>query len=413
MASREVEIVMDRPAGTANNSHPHEVAVREQGQIVHAQERTADEIIARLDKIKEVQKKAMESGIDYGVIPGTERKDAQGKDISKPTLLKAGAEKLCVLFNLDAQFVGDGNSEQIIVENLPDGTVIRHLLVKRYCTIYSQVSQARLGGASSICSTLESKYAYRKAARVCPNCGKENIRRSRQADQSGDQGWYCWAKTGGCGGTFISTDPKITEQKEGRVPNIDVADQFNTVVRIGEKRALVAAVRLVTGASAIFDEESPDIENEQASNAPGAAAKSDSKASGAKTNPKPASKIENAPTGTQAQATTQSKTSEGAGVPPAGSDGGPPSAANPSETTSKPKIGKVTPEQAKELADLYEKVPPLAGLTKEQDFARTLKMVSAPAGGDFGDVPAPNFKVLKQMFEKRIENATKGAGVSA
>ena len=53
--------------------------------------------------------------IDIESIEFESGKDKDGKDISKPTLLKPGAEKLCVLFNLDAQFNGDGNSEQIIV----------------------------------------------------------------------------------------------------------------------------------------------------------------------------------------------------------------------------------------------------------------------------------------------------------
>jgi hypothetical protein len=252
--SKEVEIVDDQ---RGLNSSAREVAIREDRQVVeHAQERTADEIIARLDKIKEVQKRAMIEGVDYGVIPGTEKKDKNGKDISKPTLLKPGAEKLCVLFNLDAQFTGDGNSEQILTETLPDGTKVRHMIVKRYCTIYSQVNGARLGGASGICSTLESRYAYRKGARACPDCGKPTLIHTKRDAVN----WWCNAYNEGCGKNFDATDARITSQQVGRIANVDIADQFNTAVRIAEKRTLVAAVRLVTGGSAIFDEEAPEVE---------------------------------------------------------------------------------------------------------------------------------------------------------
>ena len=401
--SREVEIVDD--SKPSNNSH--EVAVREERAIAPAQEKTADEIIARLDKIREVQKRAMDRDVDYGVIPGTERKDKDGKDISKPTLLKPGAEKLCVLFNLDAQFNGDGNSEQIIVEQLPDGTKIRHMLVKRYCTIYSQVSGARLGGASAVCTTLESKYAYRKAARICPNCKKENIRRSKQADNDGDQGWYCWAKMGGCGAKFRSDDAAITGQVEGRVPNVDVADQYNTCIRLGEKRALVAAVRQVTGASAIFDEEWPDIEGER--HREEETKDAGPKTSETKTHASTQKKTEKAadPAKTQGMGTSEATNPATSQENPDGGDSGADNGTDPREEAAKAKVGKVTPEQAAELTELFGKTPLAANQTREQKLFMLLKMVSAK--GDMSDVPAPNFKVMKQILEKQIADAAKAA----
>jgi hypothetical protein len=42
------------------------------------------------------------------------------------------------------------------------------------------------------------------------------------------------------------------------VPNPDLPDSYNTVIRMAEKRALVAAVRMVTGSSSLFEEEMPD-----------------------------------------------------------------------------------------------------------------------------------------------------------
>ena len=57
-------------------------------------ELSIDSLIAQVAKVQEAMKAVMKSGEHYGVIPGTE----------KPTLLKPGAEKLCLLFRLDPQY---------------------------------------------------------------------------------------------------------------------------------------------------------------------------------------------------------------------------------------------------------------------------------------------------------------------
>lgn len=196
---------------------------------------SVDQVMHRLATIHELMAKAMTKDVDYGAIPGTN---------SKPTLLKPGAEKLCVLFQLDAQYqttrTFDGN----------------HLTVETYCTIYNSNTGSRLGGASAICSTREAKYAWRKAERKCPNCGASAIVWSKKNDC-----FMCLGnEKGGCWGRFKKGDQAIEGQEQGRVENPDLADCYNTVLRIAEKRAHVAAVRQVTGASAIFDEEAPHVE---------------------------------------------------------------------------------------------------------------------------------------------------------
>ena len=190
-------------------------------------------VIDRLATIQELMKAAMTPGLDYGTIPGTG---------SKPTLLKPGAEKLCVMFKLCPRYE--------TVKKFDGG----HLIVDSICTI-TDLSGNVLGQASAICTTHESKYAWRKAERVCPSCGKAAIIKGKE-EYGG--GWLCWAKKGGCNAKFPTGDQSIESQPQGRVANEDLADSYNTVVRIAEKRAWIAAVRLVTGASALFDEESPD-----------------------------------------------------------------------------------------------------------------------------------------------------------
>ena len=194
---------------------------------------STEQVLAQVEKIQTLMKAVMKNGEHYGVIPGT----------PKPTLLKAGAEKLCLMFRLDPQYE---------TRELRDG---EHLTVLSTCTLYHIPSGNRMGSGLGSCSTRESKYAYRKAERVCPKCGKDTIRRSK----FGNKGWYCHEKAGGCGAQFGPNDAGIANQEVGRVANPDIADQYNTVLKMACKRSLVAAVLNVTAASDIFTQDLEDL----------------------------------------------------------------------------------------------------------------------------------------------------------
>jgi hypothetical protein len=196
---------------------------------------TVDQVISRLESVQELTRRAMIPNVDYGVIPGTG---------SKPTLLKAGAEKLCLLFRFAPKY-------RTAKTMSPDG----HMTVDSTCQIIS-LDETFLGEATAICTTRESKYAWRRAERQCPRCGKAAIIKGKE-EYGG--GWLCFKKKGGCGATFGDNDASIVSQKTGRVANDDLPDSYNTVIRIAEKRAYLAAVRLVTGCSSIFDEEIPAV----------------------------------------------------------------------------------------------------------------------------------------------------------
>lgn len=112
----------------------------------------ASEVKQRLDVIEEAQKTAMRPEVDYGVIPGTG---------SKPTLLKPGAEKLSVLFQLDVQ-----------LENEKEWGPGDHLTVVSKATVYHAPTGSRLGYGEGICTTREKKYGKRKQQRTCPDCGE-------------------------------------------------------------------------------------------------------------------------------------------------------------------------------------------------------------------------------------------------
>ncbi len=199
----------------------------------------ASDLVERLATIREAMTDAMERDVDYGVIPGT----------TKPTLLKPGAEKLAVLFQLDAQTTHD--------ERWGPGD---HLTVPAKTIVYHVPTGARLGSGEGMCSTRERKYAYRRQELTCPECGKANIRRSKpRNEQDANPGWYCWAKTDGCGANFKADDARITSQAPGDIDNPDLPDLWNTVIKMARKRALIDAVLLVTGASALFTQDMEDV----------------------------------------------------------------------------------------------------------------------------------------------------------
>ena len=200
----------------------------------------AEELVARLDVIKRAMDTAMVKDTDYGVIPGTKN----------PTLLKPGAEKLAVLFQFDLQTTcaktwGPGD----------------HLTVEARTTVFHAPTGARLGSGEGLCSTREKKYGKRQRQRACPNCGMETVFKFRNEGE----GFYCWAKKGGCGAKFPETDPRIVGQEVGEVENPDLPDCWNTVVKIAKKRAIVDAVLMSTGASAIFTQDAEDLPHDDGS----------------------------------------------------------------------------------------------------------------------------------------------------
>lgn len=224
--------------GTVVEDQPEsrqEIVRREAPSLSVTPQVQATELVERLEMIRQAQAQAMQEGVDFGVIPGTD----------KPTLLKPGAEKLGVLFQLDVQ-------PEFVEERDPDG----HLTVRCHAVVHHAPTGARLGAGRGVCTTRERKYAYRKAERVCPKCGASAIIKGRQ-EYGG--GWVCFKKKGGCNAKFPDGDQSIESQQTGDIDNPDLPDLWNTVVKMAEKRARVDAVLAVTGASALFTQDAEDL----------------------------------------------------------------------------------------------------------------------------------------------------------
>ena len=210
-------------------------AVRATEAIVARGELTVQELVAQAGKIQEVMSAAMKEGVHYGKIPG----------VNKPTLLKPGAETLNVLLRLAPSY----DSDKVFGEG-------GHLTVVSRCTLTHIPTGMVIAQGEGLCSTRESKYAYRQGKRRCPKCGAEAIVRSTKKSA-----YFCISNEGGCGARFGFTSGEAREldgQDTTRVDNPDLPDTWNTVLKMADKRALVAAVLNGTAASDVFTQDVED-----------------------------------------------------------------------------------------------------------------------------------------------------------
>lgn len=217
---------------------------------------TIQDIIAQKKLVAQCVSELMHENEHYGVIPGTEKTDKEGRDISKRTLLKAGADLLCSLFQLEADY------QELEVIRSP--TLIYYRLK---CTLTSAQSGIRRGSGVGSCNSHEEKY-LRAAPKKCPQCGKEAIKRSKfppRNDPKAEPGWYCFDKIGGCGAQFEAAAAAIAEQEAGIK---DPADLDNTILKMAAKRSRVDAVLTVTGASDFFTQDVADLESSEVTYTP-------------------------------------------------------------------------------------------------------------------------------------------------
>ena len=193
-------------------------------------------IVEQVRSIQELMAGVMKIDQHYGVIPGTG---------GKPTLLKPGAEKLCLMFQLAPEF-------QIDQTEIDGG----HREYSIRCRLTHRPSGQFVAEGVGVCSTMESRYRYRKAERECPTCGRPSI--IKGSEQYGG-GWLCWKKKDGCGAKFLDGDESVEGQKVGRVEHPDPADYYNTAAKIAKKRAHVDATLTATAASDFFTQDVEDL----------------------------------------------------------------------------------------------------------------------------------------------------------
>lgn len=205
--------------------------------------------IARYQAVKNFISGVLREGTDYGKIPGAG---------DKPTLLKPGAEKMCAFFGFTVRFQ--------LVEKVEDWTGEQHAGESFFYYQYrAQLwrGEKLVAEGDGSANSWEKKYRYRNGERVCPNCGKPAIKKSKFAPRNKSlgnaPGWYCFDKAGGCGAEFAANDAGITNQEIGQVKNPDAADVVNTLQKMAQKRALIAPVLIATNTSDYFTQDIEDF----------------------------------------------------------------------------------------------------------------------------------------------------------
>ncbi|QSQ14018.1 hypothetical protein [Myxococcus landrumensis] len=183
--------------------------------------------------------KHMVKGQDFGVIPGTD----------KPTLLKPGAEKLTDLFRCTPKF-------SLVKEFSKEDWEAGFFKYTFRCRLMQRDTEAVLAEGFGSANSRESRYRWRSAKRVCPECSKSDALNKSKPPR---EGYYCWDKKGGCGAQFAANDKRITEQVLGRVENIDIADLDNTILKMAKKRALVDGAIALARCSDMFTQDVEDL----------------------------------------------------------------------------------------------------------------------------------------------------------
>lgn len=189
------------------------------------------EIQSQKKQINEVFNEIMKENEHYGVIPGTSKRNV---------LLKPGAEIINYMYRLSASYKNE-------IINL-DGD---HREVISTCTLTHIPSGQIWGQSSGSCSTKEKKYRFRMGpvrftGRAVPK---------EYWDLRKDEPYAALDLIGGKGhGTKKNPNTSIWEVVEMGEPieNPNPADEYNTVLKMAQKRAVNSATIAATAASDIF-----------------------------------------------------------------------------------------------------------------------------------------------------------------
>ena len=177
---------------------------------------TAVQVKAQVQLIQQVMESVMIKDVHYGTIPGT----------PKPTLFKAGSEKILATFRIAAY--------PKEIEDLSTCDEIRYR-VKVHGL--SMDGQQLIGVGIGECSSSEGKYKWRSP--VCDEEFKETPE---------DKKRLVWKKGSG--------DKPNYQQKQIRTNPSDVA---NTILKMAKKRAQIDMTLTATGASDVFDQDLEEL----------------------------------------------------------------------------------------------------------------------------------------------------------
>lgn len=212
--------------------------------VIHPQtmELSVTDVQNQVAKIQELMTNLMKDGEHYGVIPGTQ----------KPSLFKSGAEKIGFIFRLAPEYAVER-------DDLPGG----HREYRVICILRHMNTGLQVGQGVGSCSTMESKYRWRNQS-VTEEAGpvpkgyweadKADAKaRAKILEAAYGPGRYQTKKKDGAWVVL-----KVTGDGE-RTENPDIADLYNTVLKMAKKRAYVDATITATAASDFFTQDVEDF----------------------------------------------------------------------------------------------------------------------------------------------------------
>ena len=179
---------------------------------------TAAAVKDAVNRIQEVMKAVMKQDVHFGIIQGCK----------KPSLYKPGAEKLNQAFRI---------TDDPRIDDLSSEDEIRYRVTSRAISI---PTGKLLATGLGECSSLEEKYKWRSA--VCGEEWEETPEERRR------EKWFR-GKNGG----------KNYKVKQVRTNRADVA---NTILKMADKRAYVAATLKATAASDLFTQDIEEMQPE-------------------------------------------------------------------------------------------------------------------------------------------------------
>ena len=165
--------------------------------------------MAKIQQMQNVVQRTLKKGHDFGEVPGT----------SKPTLLKPGGEKICMLFGLNPEYEFLQTTEDYDKEFFSYN--IR-------CTLFRNGQPVAQGVGS--CNSKEKKYRYINVDKIPEN--------------------------------YVGQSEEFTD-KYGRVKykinNPDICSLVNTILKMAKKRAFIDAVLQVASLSEVFTQDIEDM----------------------------------------------------------------------------------------------------------------------------------------------------------
>lgn len=165
--------------------------------------------MAKIQQMQAVVQKTLKVEHDYGKVPGT----------TKPTLLKPGGEKICMLFGLNPEYEFLQTTEDYDKE---------FFTYNIRCTLFRNGQPVAQGVGS--CNSKEKKYRFINVDEIPEN--------------------------------YIGPTEQITD-KYGRVKykinNPDICSLVNTILKMAKKRAFIDAVLQVASLSEVFTQDVEDM----------------------------------------------------------------------------------------------------------------------------------------------------------